>query len=381
MKKISWLLAMTLAVSTISACSGGSENEIAYVQSVGEICGLGAVGIMERFAGVVTPKSETEIQKSQEEPVAEVKVKQGDTVTKDQVLFVYDTEQMKINMEKAKLELAQLKNSIAIKQKEKAALEKEKANAGSDQQLSYTLEIQSADAEIMETQYNISVKEKELEKMQTTLNALEVKSPVDGIVQSINEKGETDDYGNPLPYMTIVETGTYRVKGYINENNVAALGEGTAVEIQSRIDDAKWQGTISSIDLDNPVQPQNQFSNSSDEETVSSSKYAFYVELTEDEGLMMGQHVYIQTGSTPVSEGADLMLPSYFINDVDTEPWVWAQNTRGKLEKRKIVLGDYLEETDSYCITEGLTAEDYLAFPDEMLKEGMSCSGEMEVTE
>ena len=52
---------------------------------------------------------------------------------------------------------------------------------------------------------------------------------------------------------------------------------------------------------------------------------------------------------------------------------MWAQNSKGKLEKRSVTLGEYNTETDTYPVTDGLTAEDYIAFPDESLKAGMTC--------
>ena len=52
---------------------------------------------------------------------------------------------------------------------------------------------------------------------------------------------------------------------------------------------------------------------------------------------------------------------------------MWAQNSKGKLEKRSITLGEYNTETDTYPVTDGLTAEDYIAYPDDSLKAGMTC--------
>ena len=376
MRRLFMFLVMGMLVCAISGCGGSAEGE-AYVQSVSAICGMGSVGMSNTFAGVVSPQNETEIQKSGEEKVAELFVKTGDTVQKDQVLFTYDTDQVQMNLEKGKLELEQLKNTISAKQKEKAALEQEKRSAGSDQQLQYTLEIQEADAAIMENQYNVSVKEKEIEKLEATLNSLEVKSPVDGVVQSINENNETDDSGNPKPYMTIVETGAYRIKGYVNEMNAASISEGMTVTIHSRTDDATWSGKVESLNLDSPVKQENStyYDSSSSDDTTNSSKYAFYVTLDEAEGLMMGQHVYMQVGESfnePSSE--EIQLPSYYLNDADSSPWVWAQNKKGKLEKRKVELGEYTEDMDTYLITDGLEAGDYIAFPEDTLKEGMTCT-------
>ncbi len=376
MKKISMYLAAGMLAFTLSACGNQTEGT-AYVQSVSAVCGIGSVGMSNTYAGVVSPQNETEIKKSGEETVAEVLVKIGDQVHKDQVLFTYDTDQVQLNLDKGRLELDQLKNTITAKQNEKAQLQNEKNSASADQQLQYTLEIQEADAAIMEAQYNVSVKEKEIKKLEETLNSLEVKSPIDGIVQSLNEKGETDDYGNEKPYMTIVETGAYRVKGYVNEMNVYNVTEGTAVTVYSRVDDTIWTGTIEKINLENPVKQENNmfYDSSASDDTVNSSKYEFYVTLDNADGLMMGQHVYMQIGER-LDESSEeaIELPAYYLNDVEGSPWVWVQNKKNKLEKREVELGTYSEEMDTYLIESGLEVTDYIAYPEETLEEGMLCT-------
>lgn len=376
MKKVVKYLAMGMLVFTLSAC-GKQTEEMVYVQSVSAVCGMGAVGMSNTYAGVVSPQNETEIKKSGEETVAELLVKIGDQVKKDQVLFIYDTDQVQMNLEKARLELEQLKNTITAKQNEKAQLQNEKNSVGTDQQLQYTLEIQEADAAIMEAQYNISVKEKEIKKLEETLTSLEVKSPIDGVVQSINENGETDDYGNEKPYMTIVESGAFRIKGYVNEMNVYNVTEGTAVTVYSRVDGKTWTGTIEQVNLENPVKQENNmfYDSSSSDDTVSSSKYEFYVTLDNADGLMMGQHVYMRIGEMLEDSSEEVIeLPTYYLNDVDSSPWVWVQNKKNKLEKREVELGTYSEEMDTYLIESGLEVTDYIAYPEDTLEEGMLCT-------
>ncbi len=377
MKKGAVILTVIMAVLLLPGCTKESTEE-ASVQSVSMICGFGSVGQSERFAGVTVPRSETKINKSGDQAVAEVRVEAGDEVKKDQVLFVYDTEQTTLNLEKARLELEQLKNTVTAKNSERTSLEAEKAQAGAEQQLSYTLEIQEVDTAIMETNYNISLKEKEIQKMEDTLNHLEVKSPVDGHVQSINTEGATDNYGNPLPYMTVVETGSYRVNGYVNENNAAAIQEGQPVIVRSRVDDSTWKGTVTKVEWENPVQSGNSNSyygmGSSDTTTVS-NKYPFYVELESDEGLILGPHVYIEPdyGQGEDRDESQVQLPAYYINDLDGTPWVWAQDKKGELEKRTVGLGAYDEAADTYVIESGLEMSDYISFPADNLKEGMRC--------
>ena len=226
---------------------------------------------------------------------------------------------------------------------------------------------------MLETKANIATKKKDIEKLKANTADSTVKSPVDGEVQSLNPDGGTDNSGNALPFMTIVETGGFRIKGYVNENNASVLTEGTAVVIRSRVSDQTWKGSISSIDWNNAQQSRSDYG---DSDTAMSSKYHFYVTLDGGgEGLLMGQHVYIEPdyGQEDTQDESLINLPSYFINDAEGKPWVWAQNSKGKLEKRSITLGEYNTETDTYPVTDGLTAEDYIAYPDDSLKAGMTC--------
>ena len=371
MKKISLLLVAVLLLSLLSACGTVSEETVT-VESVAEICGLGGAGLADRFAGIVSPQGETKINKSDEAVVGEIKVSVGDTVEEGQLLFTYDNTQIGMDIERAQLELEQLRNSISAKTEEKAELEAEKQTVSEELQLSYTIEIKDIEAAIQELNYNVTLKSKEIQRLNESLGKSEVTSPVSGRVQSINENGGWDDMGNPLPFMSIVETGGLRVKGYVNEANAYSLSEGINVIVRSRVSDDTWRGSVSMVDWDNPQQNQNYYG---DSDTGMSSKYPFYVELSDSEGLMLGQHVYIEPdyGQADVDPNT-IMLPSYYIVDPEGDAFVWASNGRDKLEKRSLTLGVYDEMLDCYAVVEGLDASDCIAFPDESLKEGMSCA-------
>ena len=197
--------------------------------------------------------------------------------------------------------------------------------------------------------------EVDIEKLQGSMKTTSVKAEVAGEVKSVNPDGGTDNQGNPLPLICIVQTGGFRVKGYVNENNAAS-------------------GTISSIDWNNPAKSSNNnYYDSGSSDTGNSSKYPFYVELSSSDGLLMGQHVYIEPDLGQDAQNTGIQLPASFINDADSSPWVWAQSSSGKLEKRSLTLGDYNAELDTYAVTDGLTAADYIAFPDDTLKAGMTC--------
>lgn len=371
MKKIALIMAVLLLISACTGCGSNSGEEI-MVDSVAVICGMGNVGLADRFAGVVSPQGETKIKKAGDGTVSELLVSVGDTVEEGQVLFTYDTEQISLDIQSAQLELQKYNNEIKANNDEKAQLEAEKKNAPEDQQLEYTTEIQMRNANIREAKSGIASVNSRIQSLQKQLSNASVKATAAGRVQSINESGGYDEMGNELPFITIVQTDGYRIKGYINEANAAALSEGLPVIVRSRVSDDTWNGTISMVDIDNPSQNQNY---NGDDDTAMSSKYPFYVELENGKGLMLGQHVYIEPdfGQEDDVDPNQINLPSYYISDVDDKPYVWAQNGRGKLEKRSISLGEYNEEMDTYVVTDGLSAEDYIAFPDDGLSEGMTC--------
>ena len=288
-KKLIWIIVLTLAMIFTASCSGRSDSSV-------ETDNVSYEGQFEynTFAGVAVSAGEARIEMKDGFEVSEIKVNVGDSVKEGDVLFVYDTQKAQLDLERAKLELEQLQNNQQNLIETKERLENEKSAAPADQQLSYSLEIRETDADILEGEYNIKTKTKEIESLSASLEITEEKSPVTGKVNSINKDG-SDSYGNPQPFMVITETGSMRVQGYINENNMSDINIGMPVTIKSRIDDMTWTGTVSKIDTEKPEQ-----GNSDDyydydmgPSVDSSSKYPFYVDLDDSEGLLLGQHVYI----------------------------------------------------------------------------------------
>lgn len=87
------------------------------------------------------------------------------------------------------------------------------------------MQIQALEADKKEAEYNITVKQKELDAMTSGSGTANVTAPVDGKVQAINENG-TDSSGNAAAYITLVQDGAYRVKGKINELNRSDIAVG-----------------------------------------------------------------------------------------------------------------------------------------------------------
>ena len=109
MKKFAVMaLAAVMLLSAVTGCGTSAEGE-ASVQSVSMICGLGSTGLTDRFAGMVTAQSETQIKKNDNATVDAIKVKVDQEVKKGDALFTYDSSQARLDLEMAQLELEQMK--------------------------------------------------------------------------------------------------------------------------------------------------------------------------------------------------------------------------------------------------------------------------------
>lgn len=362
MKKIvTWILAVCL-VFGLTACS--QKETHVYVQNVSTLSQMGGIGTTDRFSGIVVSESVSEIKKDDDKVVEEVYVKLGDDVKKDQPLFTYDTEQLQLNLEKQQLELAQLESSIENYTEQIAQLEKDRDKAwSSSDKLKFNLQIQTNQIDLKESELKLKTKQSDIKKTEHLLANAVVKSPVDGRVTTL---GDDSNDGQSKAYITIQQTGTYRVKGILNEMQRGTIMEGSRILIESRLDpNATWTGTVSLVDYENPAQSSgSRFSDS--DEMSNSTRYPFYVELDNSDGLLLGQHVYLsveQESSEPLD---GLTLGSAFVCfDEEGNSFVWADNGQGKLEKRTVELGEYDGMADVYQILSGLSESDFVAFPDD----------------
>ena len=356
-----------------------SENEELGipVQSVAVLTGADNMS-QNRFSGVVESQKTVKIQKQSDRNIKEIYVEVGETVKTGQKLFEYDTDDISTKIEQENLEVERMQNAIENYRKEIDAINAEKAaNPGADHS-EWNLQIQTAENEIRQTEYNIKSKNIEINKLKKQLKNVVIKSEIDGIVQSINENGSSSEmYGNSAEdnsFMAIMQTGNYRVKGVINEQNMFSIVPGDKVIIHSRVDDTTWTGTIDNIDTSNPeTNTNNMYFYGGDDDSMSrSSKYPFYINLDSIEGLMLGQHVYIEKNVGQEKEKEGLWIPEYFILEEGEKYFVWISNQDDKLEKKEIKIGEKNTELEEYQILEGLSVDDYIAIPSEELKAGES---------
>lgn len=303
-----------------------------------------------------------------------VLVEVGDEVTEGQPLFIYDMdnlentlEQQKIDLERLKAEMESLKDTIA-------ALQKEARTADRSLQANYTIQIKQEELERKQKEFDIQAKEKEIATTEENIANSTVTSKISGVVQSINNsETQAADYNSTdSSFIKIIKTGELRVKGAVNEQNIGLLTEGMSVIVRSRVDNSQiWRGTITKIDRDN--QQSNNYAAMYGNDNVSSANYPFYVDLPSSDGLMMGQHVYLEPdyGQEDAAEPEGIWLDEWYVDESDENaPFVWVDDGEGKLTKRDVMIGERDTEMGTLQIISGLDLSDRIAFPDENCTEG-----------
>lgn len=359
-----------------------SNEELVYATKISDLNG-GYDLTESRYMGTVESQEVKGVNRDSDKKVKELYVKEEDEVKAGDVLFEYDTESMELQLRQLELELTSINNNIATLNQQIASLTTEKAAAPAEEQLSYSAQIQNLQAQVNQANYDASAKQLEIDCQKLSMENTKVVAPMDGIIKTINENNSTsssdDDSSNSNSdngsdstsnaYITIMAKGDYRIKATASELTVRSMSEGQSMIIRSRVDDSTWTGTVTKIDLEHPDNGNNNDYYMSSGTTAT--KYPFYISLDSTDGLMLGQHVYVEAdyGQGDVKEG--LWLDEYYIMQEDDGAYVWAENAKGYIEKRKVELGEYDENMMRYQILSGLTEDDYIAYPEDRVKEGM----------
>lgn len=351
-----------------------------YVQSVSTITGVGPAGSRSRYSGVVEAKNVVKVDPDKDLTVKECFVSAGDKVKKGAPLFSYDVESMQIAFEQLQLDIMGLENGIQTGLEKAERLKTKLDRAAEYKKYEIQMDIQTQELDIRKKEYELTGKRKQAANMEAALQNATVRSPVTGTVRSVKStQGGGQDYGygdgsQDTAYITIVAGNDYCVKGTVSEQTIHTLQEGMDVRILSRINDDVWPGRIYKINTEETKQNSNRYYYYDGGSGEQASKYEFFVELDSSEGLLMGQHVYIELGADSPQVADALLLPGYYVVETEDKPFVYAANENSRIEKRTVVLGDRDEDNGTVAILEGLSYLDRIAFPDESVQVGMLAS-------
>ena len=365
MKKYVWAMLIVALLVSMTAC--GASGSAVPVQRADQLTLAGQAE--ERYAGMVVNEDVVEITRDSSKKVAELYVEVGQTVKAGDKLFSYDMDEVSLALEKTQLEVEKMKNEQVTYTAQLEKLEKQlKRTYDESAKTRLTLEINTLKTTMMENDYNLKAKDKEIARLEEMLQNIDIMAPVDGTVRKVDEQGQSGSY------ITIQQAGAYRIKGAINEMSMAnGLMIGSRVKVFSRVSDATWMGTVLSIEMEDTSQNNNNYGymigGGVMDSMTTSSNYVFYVELDSVEGLLLGQHVYMEVfAEQPEMPG--LWIPEGFIMDMamneetfETTGTVWVDNGNGRLEQRNVTLGMYDYMTGCYEILSGITEGDFLADP------------------
>ena len=387
---------IALGAALLIGLSGCGKQTQIYVEQAGML--TTAATSSDKFAGVVVSDNAVEIERDAEKRISELYVAVGDTVRVNEKLFEYDTDTLSLTIDKQQLEMDKLTRQITdlntqIKNLEKqikdldSKIKKEKDKKVKaeyeNQRSTLDLQLRSVKADHTQATYDKQTLQAEITYNKNMLKNAVVRSPIKGTVRSINENG--------TPYITIQQAGAFQVKGTLNELSLnAGIMEGVGVTILSRVDPTQfWTGVVTLVDYNagSSNEQEGMYGGMNDGMSTATS-YPFYITLDNTNGLLLGQHVYIQISAAAI--GDDLLrIPEGYVMDIvmDEETWlttgtVWAVNMEtGTLTKTTVTLGEYDPTYGTYVILEGITAESYLADPaDAGVKEGAAVHklGELE---
>ena len=375
--KRKWILAAAVIIIAVVLAGflflrrGSDSAGTAYVDTVANITGRSSeLGIANRFAGIVESQETWSVNKNSDVEVEEIYVHTGQVVEEGEILFKYDISKYEEDLEEAGIELERMQNDYTSTQETLTQLQKEKQKASSSEQGNYTIQIKEQELALKDKELDIKLKQAEYDKLQNNIENAEVTSGISGVVKSINDGSSNSEEGEDSGFITVMKVGDYRVKGTVSEQNIGEIAPNSKVIICSRVNDDSWKGTIKSIDTENPESTTNNFFSSGN--SNKGSRYPFYVELESSDGLILGQHVYIQLEQEDTNKDIKgIWVEEYLVDQSDPEhPFVW-KDVNGRLRKQNVTLGDYKEEIGQIQILDGLSLTDSVAIPEESLKEGM----------
>ena len=358
--------------------AGASNGKTVYVNRVEEIAGIAdAGGEIPRYGGEIEPLETRTIRLESGQSVAKTYVKVGDKVKTGTKLFTYNRSSIEDAIEKNDIEIEKKKNEILTEQK---SVEDERRTL---QTLKTQAEISEATMNITEYENSIKSAEFELKKLEIERDRLnsnlantDVYAGMDGVVRTINAAAASSSSSSDSDeYMTLMKDGDYRVKVKLNEQNINDVSEGEPMLIRSRTDEtAVWTGVVTELDFSSgPSTDTNNsdYYDSSSDTMTSSSNYAFYVTLDNSEGLLLGEHVFVEPDLGQLTEREGLWIDSYYLFEEETETFLWAENRRHQLEKRAVTTGQTDKVQDQVEITGGLEYSDYIACPQSYYEEKM----------
>lgn len=337
----------------------------------------------EEISGYVTTSKTQEVALSSKQTIKQVLVKKGQKVQAGTDLIRLDTEEEEINLELKSISIQEIQQKITKLTKEIAQLQSTASSSsnvpsfmqGSTSSSSSTTSTASnKSSKIAEKQTELNglqldLKEANLdyEKIQKEIQNATIKSTISGTVKSI---ANTNTYtpGSGKTFLKIVSGEGYYLEANISELKLNSIAVGDEVTAKSWDTGDEFKAKITEISK-YPVSGNDMSDGTGN---PNSSYYPFKAYIEDKESVSNGEYVTITLGNSDTTTSAEdgVYLPPAYIRKDGTKSYVYIRGEDGTLEKKYIKTGksSYGVSTE---VLEGVTLEDYIAFPyGKTVKEG-----------
>ena len=198
----------------------------------------------------------------------------------------------------------------------------------------------------------------DLEKSKLALNNSTVCSTIDGVVRTLTDADTATQSGQP--FLVVSGQDQFLIRGSISENYLSDIHVGDSITAMSYENGMTYSATISEIStypLDSNSGMWYGGGNS------NSSNYEFTAIADNAEGLTNGMYLEI-TLNIPGSASTDaLYLYTAYLREDDGGRYVMKAGLDNRLHKQYLQLGTSIYGGQYYEVKDGLTMNDYIAFP------------------
>ena len=198
----------------------------------------------------------------------------------------------------------------------------------------------------------------DLEESELALNNSTVCSTIDGVVRTLPDVDTATQSGQP--FLVVSGQDQFLIRGSISENYLPDIHVGDSITAMSYENGMTYSATISEIStypLDSNSGMWYGGGNS------NSSNYEFTAIADNAEGLTNGMYLEI-TLNIPGSASTDaLYLYTAYLREDDGGRYVMKAGLDNRLHKQYLQLGTSIYGGQYYEVKDGLTMNDYIAFP------------------
>jgi HlyD family secretion protein len=225
-------ISLLAALALLTSLAGCSSDGAIYVQSVESLTGMGGIAPGDRFAGLVVSEHVAEIRKDGDRRIAELLVKEGDDVKEGDSLFCYDTDELQLNLDKQRLEMQQLLATIDNHKAQINDLENQSRGLTGTEKLQYTVQIQSLQVDLKESELKIISKETEIQRSEEILEhaGMSVEDEIDALIKLDPEIIKEMERFSLYSLLALIPEGA---PNYKPEYKVLAENMGKAEEVET----------------------------------------------------------------------------------------------------------------------------------------------------